>query len=109
MLKIRVRYNIQTDDYELFVFGKKDGHSYCAETVILKDKKEFTPNEPAMVIDHEGSETVFQDLLDDLWGMGLRPSARADEYKAQLDSVKDHLNDMRALVFKGKREDLKLR
>jgi hypothetical protein len=51
----------------------------------------------------------LQDLIDDLWSLGLRPSARADEYKAQLDSTRDHLNDMRALVFKGKREDLNLR
>ena len=109
MIKFRARYNLETDDYELFVLSKVDGKNYSAEPIILKERKEGLRAEPAAVIDSECYKSAFQDLLDDLWGLGIRPSARADEYKAQLDSTRDHLNDMRALVFKGKREDLKLR
>ncbi len=65
-----------------------------------KERESFDQIEPCITFDRQDD---MQDLMDDLWRMGLRPSARSDEYKAQLESVTGHLNDMRALVFKDKK------
>lgn len=55
-----------------------------------------------------GDKSQLQNLMDDLWNMGLRPSFKSDEYKGQLQTVTNHLNDMRALVFKQPRADIVL-
>ena len=81
-----------------------DGKKAWAITKPRRDEiSNFETFEPLLSID---TKEELQELFDDLWILGIRPSARSDEYKAQLESVKDHLNDMRALVFKDKREDL---
>ena len=84
------------------------GHNSKAEPITMIHKEDrFGYVEPCVSFN---DKKELQSLLDDLWNMGLRPSARSDEYKAQLDTMKDHLNDMRAIVFKTgfiKREDLK--
>lgn len=84
---------------------RSDGElGHKAEPIIWTPKKDrFEYVEPCMTFD---DPKELQELMDSMWCMGLRPSARSDEYKAQLGTMKDHLNDMRALVFKDKREDL---
>jgi len=78
--------------------------NHYAKPVVMEPKTDrFMSVEPCMVFD---DKKELQSLMDDLWCMGLRPSARSDEYKAQLNTMRNHLNDMRALVFKDKRKDL---
>jgi len=82
------------------------GHESKAEPITMSPMKErFESIEPCLQFD---DPKELQELMDSLWCMGLRPSARSDEYKAQLNTMRNHLNDMRALVFtKNKREELK--
>ena len=94
-------YNMR---FSLRIYDRLDNEKVCvAEPIVMKEVDRFASTEPTISFDRKEE---LQDLLDDLWLLGLRPSARSDEYKAQLESVKDHLNDMRQLVFKGKRSDL---
>lgn len=39
-----------------------------------------------------------QDLINQLWGLGMRPTQKVG-YEGQLEAVKYHLEDMRKLVF----------
>ena len=39
------------------------------------------------------------DLMDALWRAGIRPTRRAQEEKAELEAVRDHLRDMRQIAF----------
>lgn len=43
-----------------------------------------------------------QNLLDGLWNAGFRPR-NGEGMNAQVDAIKEHLSDMRKLVFDGKR------
>ena len=105
-MKIRMRDDPEYGDYGVWIMDGSGENRVNGEPIVMKPIERNLAAMPVLRLDDEQS---LQDLLDDLWSIGLRPSARADEYKAQLDSTRDHLNDMRALVFKGKREDLKLR
>ncbi len=66
-------------------------------------KERFETIEPFMFFD--GPEKL-QGLFDDMWRIGLRPTEKADGYKAELAATKTHLNDMRNIVFKKTPEDL---
>ncbi len=102
-MNINIIWEPQYQRYGLYVTGSKDGKAFKALPVEFTGTERYEHIEPCITID---SKTELQELMDDLWSSGLRPSARANEYKAQLGSMRDHLNDMRTLVFK-KREDLK--
>lgn len=102
-MKIRAAYEPSWQRVGLYFTSNEGGKRYKVEPLILSETKQFEILEPAVSVD---DKLELQDLIDDLWSMGLRPSARADEYKAQLSTMRDHLNDMRTLVFK-KRDDLK--
>ena len=97
-MRIGIHYEDMYGRYGLYICDEER----AVLPVKWKDVKRHEPMKPALAID---SKTELQELMDDLWRIGLRPSERADEYKAQLGSMRDHLNDMRTLVFK-KREDL---
>ena len=106
-MNINVTWEPQHQRFGLYVTGEKDGKPFKALPVEFTGTERYESIEPCITIDNK---TELQGLMDDLWSSGLRPSARSDEYKAQLGSMRDHLNDMRAIVFKSgfiKREDLK--
>ena len=103
MIKIRVFRQDFDGTLGLFI-ADKTGNIHCNAQPIVFEKTDTNCYTPSCVRFDRKEE--FQDLFDDLWSMGLRPSARSDEYKAQLETMKDHLNDMRAIVFKEKRNDL---
>ena len=94
-MEIRASYEPMNQRIGLYIL---EGDRHAEPLVLIK----HGPHEhigPTVSIDNKGQ---LQTLFDDLWCLGLRPSARSDEYKAQLESVKDHLNDMRCLVFKNR-------
>ncbi len=106
-MQIRANWEPRKQRIEIYVTDEMGGSYLYAEPVVMTPTKErFEYREPCMIVD---DAKEFQSLFDDLWSLGLRPSAGPDEYKAQLKTMKDHLNDMRALVFKKpvEREDLK--
>ena len=101
-LRIIAHWEPRYQQVGLFITGDKTK----AEPITMSPMKErFESIEPCLQFD---DPKELQELMDSLWCMGLRPSARSDEYKAQLNTMRNHLNDMRALVFtKNKREELK--
>ena len=101
-MRIRACYEPFNMRTALYFTDEKDGFRYRAQPLVFERTQGFTTIEPTVSFE---DKSELQSLMDDLWSMGLRPSARSDEYKAQLGTMRDHLNDMRAIVFK-KREDL---
>lgn len=97
-MKIRLHYEPSSCWYGLYIFDD-DGAAKPVE-MISRDRFESRPS----CVNFDDKQEL-QDLIDDLWSIGLRPSARPDEYKAQLHTMNNHLNDMRTLVFK-ERNDL---
>lgn len=65
------------------------------ETHVTKDLEMFAPSCPALTL----NKTSAQQLMDDLWTCGLRPSEGTGSAGA-LAAVNRHLEDMRTLVFK---------
>ncbi|MBN2591624.1 MAG: hypothetical protein JXA96_17290 [Sedimentisphaerales bacterium] len=64
----------------------------------------YLPFEPFLRLE---KKEELQLLFNDLWHLGLRPTEGTDEYKSELKAMRNHLNDMRALVFtENKRVDL---
>lgn len=73
------------------------GRITVVENMVLRVIEPTGAIEPTfhMQVDHA------QQLMDELWLAGLRPTAGAGQAGA-IDAVKFHLEDMRRLVFKGK-------
>lgn len=107
-MQIRATWEPRLQRIGLYVTDEIGGKHLYSEPVVMTQRKErFEYREPCIVIE---DKKELQSLFDDLWSMGLRPSEGTDEYKAQLGSMRDHLNDTRAIVFKSgftKRDDLK--
>ena len=100
-MKIRACYEPMHQRVGLY-FTLIDGNEhYKVEPLVMSKIERFENISPTISID---DKSELQDLIDDLWSMGLRPSARADEYKAQLHTMNNHLNDMRTLVFKTRND-----
>lgn len=84
----------------IFIEEERNQRYYLADPVVLKDRTEdvkmFTPTTPSTTL----SPTAAQQLIDDLWDCGLRPSEGSGS-AGQLAAVERHLEDMQTLVFKG--------
>lgn len=83
----------------IFIEEDRDRKYYLAEPLAMKDQTEatalFTPMTPTASL----SSTAAQQLIDDLWDCGLRPSEGSGS-AGQLAAVERHLKDMRTLVFR---------
>lgn len=67
----------------------------------LKEFQPFDKAEPALTGNYFGDDSAkefLQAALDAAWDLGLRPSGFADHGR-ELSAVRDHLHDMRALVY----------
>jgi hypothetical protein len=79
-------------------FGRHEGETFkAAQPVQFIAQREDQQVEPFMSL-HVG---VAQELMDELWRCGLRPSEGSGSAGA-LAATERHLDDMRRLVFKGK-------
>lgn len=85
----------------LFIFGGRD-KVFAADNIPLKeiDVCDFIPT--AMVINH----TEAQGLMESLWKAGIRPRS-GEGSVGQLGAVERHLADMRAMVAKYTKTELK--
>ena len=104
-MQIRVSPESYMCGFGLHVWDERGGKLYVPEKLCLKEGNEFLQKPPILKIDRKEG---FQDLMDDLWNIGLRPTQKADSYKAEVEAIKFHLEDMRTLVFhatKGVRND----
>ncbi len=82
----------------IFIEEDRDQKYYLAEPLVMKDQTEtigmFKPMTPTVSL----SPTAAQQLIDDLWDCGLRPSEGSGS-AGQLAAVERHLKDMQRLVF----------
>lgn len=105
-MKIGVHREHYHDGYGLYIFDENERTIAIPEPLKLKTMpKEDAEGIPMRPVCMFKRLEEFQQLFDDLWVLGMRPSARSDEYKAQLETMKHHLNDMRAIVFKTKNSE----
>jgi len=99
---IRVTHTNYREGYNVFIEELlPPEHIAIAEPIKMKtyrtkDLSMFNTELPALVLD----KTKAQQLMDDLWTCGLRPSEGTGSAGA-LAAVTRHLEDMRTLVFKG--------
>ncbi len=99
-LHIRLSTTPHFMGFALHLFQKRPDGYNIAKPIIWEKIKEGTEVCPCITVHRK---ELLQELMDDMWLIGLRPSFKADEYKAQLETMKYHLEDMRTLVFKRKR------
>lgn len=105
IVKTRIIYEPMFDDFKVAILTTSfDGKRY-----ILKNTKfiEYNPYElpivePTLDINQEGigidNKTIIQSIMDAAWEEGMRPIGFRD-IKNETTALKNHLNDMRRLVF----------
>lgn len=81
---------------EVALLLQYDNYFCSAEPLVMVKREPFIPISPSFTL----SPKATQQLMDDLWRCGFRPS-EGEGSAGQLASVKYHLEDMRKLVFKG--------
>jgi hypothetical protein len=99
-----MRLFIQRSDYagglDLYL---ETGHEPAAVAlpVVFKTVDLGQITQPTIQIHRRDSAEFLQNLMDQLWMMGIRPAGRkaADE---QVKAIQYHLEDMRRLVFKAR-------
>ena len=84
-------FEVRFLDYDKKCFG---------ETLIVKTVEENVGVSIPSLFDLTKDECIG--LMDQLWYLGIRPSNGSGDSNA-FESVKYHLEDMRRLVFKGKK------
>ena len=77
--------------FAIFDDGNCPGMATSIEFTTVDDYAETTPL-------FETSLEMTQQLMNDLWRCGFRPTNQVG-YEGQLEAVKNHLADMRTLVF----------
>jgi len=81
---------------ELLIMDRSDGTSRVGRCIVVAE--EMQPGvdyEPSLRI----SETAAQQLMDDLWACGLRPTEGTGSAGAMAATQK-HVDDLRKIVFK---------
>ena len=87
---------------ELFLFTKSNNKRSIAELHFSTVEEGVSPASSCNL-----PYDSAQKLMDQLWDCGLRPSEGTGSAGA-IKAVQDHLNDMRAIVFK-KQSDIKIK
>lgn len=72
----------------------EDPHKMLIGKFIAEEKDRYAPTGPCLILNRGD----FQELVDDLWNIGVRPRA-ARGSAGQLDAVQAHLKDFQRLVF----------
>jgi hypothetical protein len=100
MIEIHVAQNIYNFGYSLRIINR-DGEkiSYVASALTMKPAKPGEAIPETISINQQEAE-IF---MNELWRAGVRPSFKKDESGA-LSVMKNHLDDMRRLVFKSNYE-----
>ena len=95
-LEIMARRRDFYDGISLFIRqGKQELGMYSAEPITFKKCERAEMFQPFVTIDLQAA----QQLMDELWQCGLRPSEGTGS-AGSLRATENHLQDMRALVFK---------
>lgn len=96
MIRILANRSVWSNDVELLVASKgfDSQWSHVAEPMTLREHKPGELVEPTMRLDN----TAAQELMDNLWHCGLRPSEGTGS-AGSLKATQDHLADMRKIAF----------
>lgn len=98
MIEIKANRSPWTDDIELLVIERtgliSDRKYSVAINMIMSSKKVGEITEPTMRL----KTTQAQELMDNLWHCGLRPSEGTGSAGA-LAATQKHLEDMRKIAF----------
>lgn len=101
--KIKIHYNPYRQAAEVFILGHTNElHPRLTtippiESVAIEERDRGKEIAPAFRISDRNLNPVLQELFNDLWSMGFRPTGgRRTEPDA---AVQAHLDDMRKLVF----------
>jgi len=80
----------------LYIEQVQDRKIFFAKPIVMEEsaREPYEPVEPLLHISRE----MGQQLMDDLWQCGLRPSEGSGS-AGQLASVQGHLADMRQIAF----------
>jgi hypothetical protein len=101
--RARLEYQIHSDGYALFMARRDlDGATVVPAITLTRVQRgpmfELPPAVPIMTSD-EGLDSFLQVLMDAAWERGIRPK-NYEGTASQIGAMKDHLNDMRAIVGK---------
>lgn len=106
-LKFRIsRDAIFGDELWLRFWGKSDdGDIYVPEPIVFKKHKPDLVMTTAYQADMAMTPTSAQQLMDELWHVGLRPTEGTGS-AGSLAATQRHLSDMRAIVGKQLKVEL---
>lgn len=96
-MELRVEKRVYSRLCEFFLFDRLT-HSVGVEVTMQKVEEGATLPSPTFTM----NETNTQMLMDELWRCGFRPSEGTGS-AGSLAATERHLEDMRALVFKGRK------
>lgn len=95
-IEVMARRENWSDGISIYIRQVIVGNGFrYAEPVVLKDGVLGAMVDPAMILPIQ----TAQQLMDELWQCGLRPSEGTGSAGA-LAATQRHLDDMRAIVFK---------
>jgi hypothetical protein len=96
-LVIRAEYQLYSDRFALHAWQDMPSGE---RAVLVNATMEIRPGEqacpePALLLDRGGA----QQLMDDLWRAGIRPSDRK-ELPGETQALREHVSDLRKITFK---------
>jgi len=93
-LKFHAERQPFTGGMALHVGADQDGKLFVGTPLVMRDAEPGMVTRPVMTL----TQTAAQQLMDELWNCGLRPSEGAGS-AGQLAATERHLADMRTLTF----------
>ena len=96
--KFCCRKSFETFGFDLSIGLKSlsDNSMAVMEPVAFKQYKDGQPLAPSLRFTNEEAQA----LMDEMWSAGVRPS-NGEGNVGQIGAMREHLADMRRLVFKG--------
>ena len=107
-MKTIIRYEETFDGVGVYIMAQdKNGRVIAAEPLKLEfsEVKEYPmlPEPTLRFVSNQDGNEFLQDMANELARLGFLPKI-AEQSRAELDATKNHLEDMRALVFKRRRD-----
>jgi hypothetical protein len=105
MMRLFVERSHYRGAFQFWLEDEQRGKMFVAQPIVFKEASDADMAqipEPTFTVSSHIAEGFMQMLMDDLWHVGVRPTGvKAPD--AQIAALKDHLDDMRRLVFEVKR------
>lgn len=95
MVHVNVGYEPRNKKFGMWVNLYEGYTRRVAEKLTIREATEVECIEPIAQFEKE----TMQELFDDLWNLGFRPSDANSDPQRVIESLNNHLNDMRFLLF----------